>query len=323
MRIMIAYIIILFFLTVLFTFILLLQLFFNPNKRLEKRLKRYLKVQGNKKVDTKQLNLFVQLRLTKQKIKNQVLTIDKNKQLKTMLESAGVPITPEEYTLYQWILSALSAGLLFLLTGSLLVPIIGLFIGFQLPRLWIKKKQKDRIAKFNEGLPDMLTTIIGSLRAGFSFNQSIQTVAEESQFPIKEEMEAMLREIQYGSNIDEALVRLKERVPSEDLDLMVQAVMIQRQIGGNLAVILEKIVITIRERTKVQRQISTLTAQGKLSGIIIGLLPIILGLVLYMIEPDYMLVLFSHPIGIIMVSSGGITALIGLFLIRKITTIEV
>jgi tight adherence protein B len=129
--------------------------------------------------------------------------------------------------------------------------------------------------------------------------------------------------MQYGSTIEDSLNELKTRMPSEDLDLMIQAIIIQRQVGGNLATVLDKIVETIRDRTKIQRQITTLTAQGKLSGIIIGLLPLILAVLLYMIEPDYIGTLFKNPIGWVMIGAGGISGIIGFILIRKITTIEV
>jgi tight adherence protein B len=149
------------------------------------------------------------------------------------------------------------------------------------------------------------------------------TVVEEAQSPVKEEMERVLKEMQYGSTIEEALNELKVRMPSEDLDLMIQAIIIQRTVGGNLATVLDKIVETIRDRTKIQRQITTLTAQGKLSGIIIGLLPLILAILLYMIEPDYIGTLFENVIGWVMIACGSISGIIGFILIRKITTIEV
>ena len=129
--------------------------------------------------------------------------------------------------------------------------------------------------------------------------------------------------MQYGKGIEDALNDLNERMPSEDLDLMIQAILIQRQVGGNLATVLDKIIETIRDRTKIQRQITTLTAQGKLSGYVIALLPVILGFLLYLIQPDYIGGLFRHPIGLAMVGAGVISGIIGFILIKKITTIEV
>lgn len=304
-------------------FIAVLQLIFLSNNRLDKRMKHYLALQDRKTLDRKKFSLLLQMQLTKQKIRQQVLTKDKNARLAIAISRAGVQIKPEEYVLFQWILTALFGMVLLLITGDFVFLFIGALIGFMAPNWYLKQKQKKRLIAFNDGLADMISTIIGSLRAGFSFPQSLKTVAEEAHSPIKEEMEEVLREMQYGSNIEDALNELKRRMPSEDLDLMIQAIIIQRQVGGNLATVLEKIVETIRSRTKIQRQIMTLTAQGRLSGIVIGLLPVILGLVLYVIEPEYIGTLFSHPIGLLLLGAGVFFGIIGFVLIRKLTLIEV
>lgn len=312
---------------VLFTsftfFISILQIFFLSNKRIEKRMKRYLEVSDRKMLDRKKLNLLVQMQLTKQKIRKQVLTKGKTEKLEIILSRAGVPLKPEEYIMFQWISTALFGGFLFIFSGKFLFLVVGCFLGFMAPKWWLKKKQTDRISRFNEQLADMITTVVGSLRAGFSFPQALKTVVEETHSPMKEEMEMVLREMQYGSSVEEALGELKERMPSEDLELMIQAILIQRQVGGNLATVLDKIVETIRERAKIQRQIVTLTAQGRLSGIVIGLLPIILGLVLYFIEPDYIGTLFEHPVGYMLIGAGIFSGIIGFIFIRKLTMIEV
>jgi tight adherence protein B len=133
----------------------------------------------------------------------------------------------------------------------------------------------------------------------------------------------VLKEMQYGATMEAALQSLKERVPSEDLDLMVQAILIQRQVGGNLATVLETIVGTIRDRNKIQRQLRTLTAQGKLSGTVIGSLPFGLGLMIYLLEPEHIMTLFHHPVGIGLLVAGLISGTIGFILVRKVTSIEV
>ncbi|WP_409252339.1 type II secretion system F family protein [Bacillus sp. SCS-153A] len=304
-------------------FTAILQMIFLTDKRMQKRLKKYLDQQDKKGFNPKKFNLALQIQLTTRNIKENVLSKEKNSKLEISLSRAGVPLKPEEYVLFQWMATALGAGLLFLLTGNLFGFLLGAGTGFMLPKFYLKKKQRERVQKFNEGLPDMITTVVGALRAGFSFPQSLKTVVDESQSPIKEEMETVLREMQYGSSMEESLQSLHERMPSEDLDLMIQAILIQRQVGGNLAVVLDKIVETIRDRTKIQRQIKTLTAQGRLSGIVIGLLPIILALLLFLIDPDYIGTLFGHPIGIALVIAGILSGCIGFFLIRKVTTIEV
>jgi tight adherence protein B len=266
---------------------------------------------------------FKVIQLVKQRIQKKVLTKEKNTRLETKLAQAGLPLKPEEYILFQWILTAFIGGMFYLILEQLVFILVGGIIGFLLPKWYLRKKQWDRVSKFNEGLADMITTIVGSLRAGFSFPQALKSVVEEASSPIRDEMESVLKEMQYGKNIEDALNDLKERMPSEDLDLMIQAILIQRQVGGNLATVLDKIVETIRDRTKIHRQISTLTAQGRLSGYVIALLPVILGFVLYLMQPNYIGTLFHNPIGIAMLVAAFISGIIGFVMIKKITSIEV
>ncbi|MEH7436353.1 type II secretion system F family protein [Neobacillus drentensis] len=299
-------------------------MFFRSENTLQIRMQHYLLIDVEKvipeKVDGKQFS-FIQI--MKDRIQKKVLTKEKNNRLEILIAQAGLPLKPEEYILFQWILTAFMGGIFFLIMDNWLFFPVGNIIGFLLPKWYLRKKRRERVTKFNEGLADMITTIVGSLRAGFSFPQALKSVAEEASSPIKEEMDYVLKEMQYGKGIEDALNDLNERMPSEDLDLMIQAILIQRQVGGNLATVLDKIIETIRDRTKIQRQITTLTAQGKLSGYVIALLPVILGFLLYLIQPDYIGGLFRHPIGLAMVGAGVISGIIGFILIKKITTIEV
>ena len=301
----------------------ILQMLFLSSKRLDRRIQTYLELNDAKKLNRKRFNLLVQMQLYKQTVRDKVLTKKKNDRLEDLLRRAGLPLKPEEYILFQWMSTALAGGFLFLLTNNVLCLGVGLSLGYLAPRWFVARKEQERLARFNDGLQDMITTIIGSLRAGFSFAQALKTVVDESESPIREEMDTVLKEMQYGTNMEDALHHLKERMPSGDLDLMIQSILIQRQVGGNLAVVLETIVKTIRDRDKIQRQIKTLTAQGRLSGIVIGLLPIALGVVLYLIEPSYIGSLFHHPVGLLMLGAGCISGVIGFVLIRKMTTIEV
>lgn len=291
-------------------------------------MKHYLAIEEEKekekvlqeKVEGKQLSV---IKVLKERIQKKVLTKEKNNRLELKIAQAGLPLKPEEFILFQWISTAFIGGIFYIITGNWLFFPVGSVIGFLLPKWYLRKKQKERVTKFNEGLADMITTIVGSLRAGFSFPQALKSVAEEAASPIKEEIDYVIKEMQFGKGIEDALNDLYERMPSEDLDLMIQAILIQRQVGGNLATVLDKIIETIRDRTKIQRQITTLTAQGRLSGYVIALLPVILGFLLYLIQPDYIGGLFHHPIGLAMVGAGFISGIIGFVLIKKITTIEV
>ncbi|AYC30743.1 type II secretion system protein [Paenisporosarcina cavernae] len=240
-----------------------------------------------------------------------------------MLKRAGVPLKPEEYILFKWMMILLGTILSYLIIRSLLILPVGAVAGYYSLKVFIRTKEKKRVQKFNQYLPEMISSIVNALRAGFSFFQAMKNIAEEAPSPTKEELDMMLKEMQYGATVEESFMRMKERVPSDDLDLMIQAILIQRQVGGNLAVVLEKIVHTIRERIKIQGQIKTLTAQGKLSGMVVAFLPAALAGMLQLVNPGYMTVLFTTPIGIGMIAIGFISMIIGFFLIMKITNIEV
>jgi tight adherence protein B len=322
---MISLLILFFLLTSTFFFWFVFRIFIRPENKLQSRMQHYLSIEEKEKVslekvDGKQISL---LKVMNERIQKKVLTKEKNNRLELKIAQAGLPLKPEEYILFQWILTALIGGIFYLIMGNLLFLPVGSVIGFLMPRWYLRKKQRERVTKFNEGLADMITTIVGSLRAGFSFPQALKSVAEEAASPIKEEIDYVIKEMQFGKGIEDALKDLHERMPSEDLDLMIQAILIQRQVGGNLATVLDKIIETIRDRTKIQRQITTLTAQGRLSGYVIALLPVILGFLLYLIQPDYIGGLFHNPIGLAMVGAGVISGVIGFILIKKITTIEV
>ncbi|WP_246001147.1 type II secretion system F family protein [Oceanobacillus piezotolerans] len=285
---------------------------FTASKPIEKEKERSVKN------SLKTMNQKLSMLLTKNKKKSKRKNI-----LEQRLSIAGVPIKPEEFIAFRWLSALFTGGLFHLINGNLIILIVGFLIGYQLPALWLTTKEKKRIKEFNNGLPGMITSMVGSLRAGFSLPQSLQMVADESYSPIKEEVELVLKKMRYGTSLEDALLEWKERIPSEDLELMVEAIVIQRQVGGNLAFLLDKIVETIRGRAKIQNQIKTLTAQGRLSGIIISLLPAVLGLIIYFMNPSYIGMLFTNPIGIGMLVAGVVGGIIGFIFIRKITTIEV
>lgn len=305
-------------------FYAIFKIIFPDQNRLQNRLEHYLDTGSNKAGQKNaEIKRFIWMELIKERVQKKVLTKEKNNKLEIKLAQAGLPIKPEEYILFQWMITVLCGGIFYLFTQQWFFILVGAIIGFLFPKWYVRKKQQKRTLQFNEGLADMITTIIGSLRAGFSFPQALKSVVEEASSPIKDEMESVLKEMQYGKSLEDALNDLKERMPSEDLDLMVQAILIQRQVGGNLATVLDKIVETIRERTKIHRQITTLTAQGRLSGYVIAFLPVILGFILYLMQPSYIGTLFHNLIGIIMLTMGLVSGVIGFMMIKKITSIEV
>ncbi len=195
--------------------------------------------------------------------------------------------------------------------------------GLIVPRSYVKLRQFQRIRKIDNQLVDALILISNSLKSGYSFFQGMELVAEEAPHPISNEFRRMLREINLGYPVEQALDGLSERVPSEDLDLVVTVIKIHRQIGGNLAEILDKIVHTIRERIRIKGEINTLTAQGKLQGIILTLMPPAMCVGIYMMNPEFMMPLFTTLLGKLMLAVAFILQMIGGFMIKKIVEIKV
>ena len=220
--------------------------------------------------------------------------------------------------------SALLGAVLFLVfSGSTLLCLLGGVIGFGIPLMILSLKIEKRKKAFNDQLGDTIVLIANALRTGYSFMQAIEMVSREMPQPISEEFAGVLKEMNLGVVTEEALNNMAKRVNSEDLDLVITAVLIQRQVGGNLAVVLDSIASTIRERIKIKGQIKTLTAQGKISGLIVGLLPIVIGSIMYLLNPEYIKILFVHPTGKMMLVAGAVSQLIGIMVIRKIINIDI
>ena len=214
--------------------------------------------------------------------------------------------------------------------GSPIALLIGALVGFMLPRFWLGRRKSGRLNAFNKQLPDTITLIANALRAGSSFLQAIELVVRESRPPISTEFGRVIREVNLGLPFDQALENMVRRVRSDDLELMATAISIQHQVGGNLAEILDSIAYTIRERVRIKGEIRTLTAQQRLSGYVVGFLPIALAGFLFIAAPNFMEPMFLNPpavmglpAGVVILIFGGIMMFIGFMLIRKIVDIEV
>lgn len=240
------------------------------------------------------------------------------------LARADLKLTPAEYVLLNFA-STLVGFLLLLLIGrgSLILGLIGGVIGFYVPRFYLRYLQGKRLNAFNNQLGDTLILLANSLRSGYSLLQSMETVSKELPQPISVEFARVTREIGLGLTIQEALDHMLERINSDDLDLIITAIDIQHEVGGNLAEILDTIAHTIRERVRIKGQIRALTASQRLSGNIVALLPIALGFVLFLINPAYISNLFQESCGIMMLIFSGVTIATGYYSIRKIVQIEV
>lgn len=237
---------------------------------------------------------------------------------------AGLPLRSGEFIVLCFASATLLAMLFLLLGGGQLVAgVTGAVAGFFFPFILVNMKIARRMKAFNGQLGDALILIANSLRTGYSFMQASDMVAQEMRPPISSEFSRAVKEMNLGVTIEDALANLGKRINSEDLDLVLTAVLIQRQVGGNLSEVLDNIARTIRERVRIRGEIRTLTAQGRISGIIVSLLPVVLGLVIYLLNPEYVKLLFVHPVGKIMLGVAGLGQVIGIIVIRRIVDIEV
>jgi tight adherence protein B len=228
----------------------------------------------------------------------------------------------------EWVLGVAGAGvvlglLLWVRFGNPVLFLIGPPAMWVVSGIALRLLQAKRIRAFDKQLGDTIVLLSNALKAGYSFAQAINTVAKSASPPIAEEFSRATREMALGISVDDALNHMVKRNQSEDFDLMVTAVQIHRVVGGNLAEILDTIAHTIRERVRIKGEIRTLTAQARVSGWIITLLPIGLAAALTVISPDYFTPMFHETLGIVMLALGGFSMLIGFALIQKIVKIEV
>lgn len=238
------------------------------------------------------------------------------------LARANLKLRVAEYY-YIRVGAALGLGLLLGVLRDPLSGVIGLFLGYMLPRFYVGRRIGGRLSAFNKQLADTITLLSNSLRAGSSFLQSIELVSRETPAPMGEEMGRVVREVNLGLGMEEALNNLVRRIKSDDLDLMVTAIGVQQQVGGNLAEILDTIAFTIRERVRIKGEINTLTAQGRMSGYLVAFLPIGIAVTLNFINPAFMQPLFTQFIGQVLLVVGGVMMMIGFFMIQKIVSIKV
>jgi len=208
--------------------------------------------------------------------------------------------------------------------------LVAAFLGFLLPRFWLGRRKSGRLSAFNKQLPDTITLLANGLRAGSSFLQAVELVVRESRPPVSTEFSRVIREVNLGLPFEQAMENMVRRVRSDDLELMATAINIQHTVGGNLAEILDSIAFTIRERVRIKGEIRTLTAQQRLSGYVVGFLPIALAGFLFVAAPNFMQPMFEKPpellglpLGVVILAFGGFMMFIGFMLIRKIVDIEV
>jgi len=244
-------------------------------------------------------------------------------QLQNLLRQADMTITVYRFVIYSMVSGFVVGLITFFFSRSLVAMLLSTLIVMFAPLVYVLNRRRRRFYKFLEQLPDALELMVRSLQAGHSFSSALQMVATEMPDPIAREFGKTYEEQNLGLNIKSALENLVERVPVLDLKLCVTAVLIQREIGGNLSEVLRNISHTIRERFRIQGEIRVKSAQARLSGYIVSALPFFLFFWINLVNPDYMKTLYDHPNGVYILGTGIVMQIIGWLIIRKIVDIEI
>jgi tight adherence protein B len=248
------------------------------------------------------------------------------------LARADLKFKPGEYVATM-IISAVATGFIL---GYLNTPahpfkinlftVVGAVIGWFIPRIYVRRLQGQRLTRFSDQLADMLNLMVNGLRAGYSTMQAMEAVSKEMPSPICDEFRRVVQEMQLGITMEQALDNLLRRIPSDDLDLVNTAINVQREVGGNLAEIMDTISYTIRERVRIKGEIKVLTTQVMYSGRFLAMMPLFISAVLWFVNRKYMMEFFrpqTRVPGIIALSIGAIMVIAGWFVMNKIATIEV
>ena len=243
------------------------------------------------------------------------------------LARADLKFKPGEYIALYFI-AIIGLGLiLFLVGGRIWISgLIGMVVGGFLPGIYVRNQQSKRLKRFNSQLPDMLNLMVNGLRAGYSTMQAMEAVSKEMPAPICDEFRRVVQEMQLGIQMEKALANLLRRIPSEDLDFVVTAINVQREVGGNLAEIIDVITYTIRERIRIKGEISALTAQATYSGRALSIMPVGLLCILWFLNRSYVMEFFNKATLICGVGALGaavVLIIIGSVVMSRIANVEV
>jgi tight adherence protein B len=241
------------------------------------------------------------------------------------LARADLKFKVAEYYALVFMSTVVVALIAYVIQPIYISAIIGALIGFFLPRFYVKRQQAVRLNKFNDQLGDMLNLMVNGLRAGYSTMQAMEAVSRELPAPISDEFHRVVQEMQIGISMEKALDNLLRRIPSDDLDFVVTAINVQREVGGNLSEILDTISFTIRERVRIKGEIRVMTAQVRTSGIVLSMIPVFLTAALWFISPEYIGSFFDRgPVcGWLAVGTIVLMIVSGYFVMMKIADIEV
>ena len=242
--------------------------------------------------------------------------------MRAALGAAEIPVSPGGWLLIRLGISLLLAGLGAWALGSILGAIAGLVLGWAITWTWVRARSSKRQQSFAEQLPDFLLLLASGLRGGLSFNHALEAASLEGKGEVPRQMRRVLREVQVGTLLDDALMECADRMDNEDLRWTVTALSIQREVGGNLSTILDTAAATIKSREELRREVRTLSAEGRLSGYILIGLPLGVMLFLAIIRRSYVELLWTTALGIVMLSVMGVLMVGGWFWMRAIVRIK-
>lgn len=254
---------------------------------------------------------------------NETLGMISSFKLQSKISSAYWPITDVEFIVLQW-LGVFLGVLLGWLIAQNIIGGLGLgVLAYLVPNLLLDRSIAARRKKFGDQLLDFLVLVTGGVQAGYSLPQSLDLAVGQSTAPTSEEFGRVLREVKFGFGLDQALLNLSDRMQNDDLMLVVTAIIINSQVGGNLSLVLQSAISTIRERIRLFGEVRSLTAYARFVGNFISLLPLIAGLLIYLVNPGYFATLGTSPITQIIFILALIGVLIGNIVIRQIAKIKV
>jgi tight adherence protein B len=239
------------------------------------------------------------------------------------LQQAGIPLLGTEFLLFMGLSAVIIGLIVFFATRRGYAVVLAAILVVAIEYIFVLIRIDRRSASFTNQLGDCLTMVANALRAGFSFLQAMEMISKEMEPPISDEFKHVMRDIGLGASVERALDDMDKRVGSPDFSLVVTAVLIQQQVGGDLAHILDTISETIQERIRMRNEVKTLTTQGRMSGWILILTPIGLALFMTSSNPDYLDPLLNHPIGQMILAATIVMEIIGAFVINRIVDIEV
>lgn len=238
-----------------------------------------------------------------------------------LLEQADLPVRAAEVVFYVPVFAVL-VFLLFSLVGGLLAGLIGGTVTLLAPVAFLERRRARRLRRFQAMLPATLTLLASSMRAGFSLPQALETAAREGTEPLRREFQRVFTEVRLGRPIEDALEDVANRMGSNDLAWTVMAIRIQREVGGNLAALLDTVADTMTKREALRREVRALTAEGRLSAVVLSVFPPFLGLLLYTMKPDYIEPLFEETLGIASIVAAAVLSVVGWLWLRRIVDIE-